>query len=560
MPQFNLGQRWANIGKTVGDIAQMKKSAAERKRAERFQGQQMLQNTLKDVTGYFTGLEKEKTRQRERQENIDREQEQFEWEKFIDARDFADKQWQRKVEQGEANLDRYIAERNRKEVMELENRKMELLETKAENEQQAAENAQEKFDLEKQILKFQVETLGLKEEQERDALQAGNREAAYNFVFDIAKEKMYTEESIPNIADGIRLYLKEQNMFDTPEETAAFIDKMAIEDWLRGSLLKDRETLIEEQARFTAITASIGTQFYSDEYQYQFWYTDDQGVEVFNEEAASAALANMVSAYEDDPAMFDRLTKYFFGAGRVYYPNQDLTNIDKEKEEVIDKDIPVATGVNLDGGVVPNVPYGELSLGEEVDPTTTPVFGTDAETEAFLKSIGLPTTKPRGDTLEGEEVPTITTPGEEKSKYPQNIFSPGAIREGIDVSDTMLGRYDAGKVADENRAFIQELTKNLRKETEIDWGDPADIQRNASPEQLASFIDEQLTKVNYNSLNTLNQKRYDRVKKAVNNVREIPGPEGIGPVDPVMGFVINNKEYSIKSIMDMLERLMNSSV
>ena len=95
MPQFNLGQRWANIGKTVGDKAQMKKSAAERKRAERFQGQQMLQNTLKDVTGYFTGLEKEKTRQRERQENIDREQEQFEWEKFIDARDFADKQWQR---------------------------------------------------------------------------------------------------------------------------------------------------------------------------------------------------------------------------------------------------------------------------------------------------------------------------------------------------------------------------------------------------------------------------------------------------------------------------------
>ena len=128
------------------------------------------------------------------------------------------------------------------------------------------------------------------------------------------------------------------------------------------------------------------------------------------------------------------------------------------------------------------MPYGELSLGEEVDPTTTPVFGTDAETEAFLKSIGLPTTKPRGDTLEGEEVPTITTPGEEKSKYPQNIFSPGAIREGIDVSDTMLGRYDAGKVADENRAFIQELTKNLRKETEIDWSDPVDIQRNASPE------------------------------------------------------------------------------
>jgi len=74
MPQFNLGQRWANIGKTVGDIAQMKKSAAERKRAERFQGQQMLQGALKDVTGYFTGLEKEKTRQRERQENIDREQ------------------------------------------------------------------------------------------------------------------------------------------------------------------------------------------------------------------------------------------------------------------------------------------------------------------------------------------------------------------------------------------------------------------------------------------------------------------------------------------------------
>ncbi len=126
MPQFNLGQRWANIRKTVGDIAQMKKSAAERKRAERFQGQQMLQNTLKDVTGYFTGLEKEKTRQRERQENIDREQEQFEWEKFIDARDFADKQWQRKVEQGEANLDRYIAQRDRAEEIELRTKQFEI--------------------------------------------------------------------------------------------------------------------------------------------------------------------------------------------------------------------------------------------------------------------------------------------------------------------------------------------------------------------------------------------------------------------------------------------------
>jgi hypothetical protein len=81
MPQFNLGQRWANIGKTVGDIAQMKKSAAERKRAERFQGQQMLQNTLKDVTGYFTGLEKEKTRQREREDEKAFREEQFKFEK-----------------------------------------------------------------------------------------------------------------------------------------------------------------------------------------------------------------------------------------------------------------------------------------------------------------------------------------------------------------------------------------------------------------------------------------------------------------------------------------------
>jgi len=126
MPQFNLGQRWANIGKTVGDIAQMKKSAAERKRAERFQGQQMLQNTLKDVTGYFTGLEKEKTRQSERQEDIDREQEQFEWEKHRDARDFADKQWQRRVDQGERNLDRYIAQRDRGEEIELRTKQFEI--------------------------------------------------------------------------------------------------------------------------------------------------------------------------------------------------------------------------------------------------------------------------------------------------------------------------------------------------------------------------------------------------------------------------------------------------
>tara|TARA_R100001594_G_scaffold8141_3_gene21376 strand:+ start:3355 stop:4950 length:1596 start_codon:yes stop_codon:yes gene_type:complete len=70
MPQFNLGQRWANISKTVGDIAQMQKSTAERKRAEKMQGQQMLQQTFKDVYGFADDWGKEQTRQRERQESI----------------------------------------------------------------------------------------------------------------------------------------------------------------------------------------------------------------------------------------------------------------------------------------------------------------------------------------------------------------------------------------------------------------------------------------------------------------------------------------------------------
>lgn len=40
--------------------------------------------------------------------------------------DFADKQWQRKVEQGEANLDRYIAQRDRAEEIELRTKQFEI--------------------------------------------------------------------------------------------------------------------------------------------------------------------------------------------------------------------------------------------------------------------------------------------------------------------------------------------------------------------------------------------------------------------------------------------------
>jgi hypothetical protein len=70
MPQFNLGQRWANISKTVGDIAQMQKSTAERKRAEKMKGEQMLQQTFKDLYGFADDWGKEQTRQRERKEDV----------------------------------------------------------------------------------------------------------------------------------------------------------------------------------------------------------------------------------------------------------------------------------------------------------------------------------------------------------------------------------------------------------------------------------------------------------------------------------------------------------
>lgn len=220
-----------------------------------------------------------------------------------------------------------------------------------------------------------------------------------------------------------------------------------------------------------------------------------------------------------------------------------LRNYYNQEEQGDNKNIDLNENTDL-----AEFPLGGVTEEDSGASEYSPLFGETPEKwkERMAADMGLPQS---GD----------------KSRYPQNIFSSEAIRKGIDVSDTMLGRYDAGKVADDSRAIIQALTKNFRNETEIDWSDPVDIQkhqyrlRNASPEQLASFIDEQLTKVNYNSLNTFDQTRYDTVKKAVNNVRELPGPEGIGPVDPVMGFVINNKEYSIKSIMDMLEQLVNVS-
>ena len=126
MPQFNLGQRWANIGKTVGDIAQMQKSTAERKRAEKMKGEQMLQQTFKDIYGFADDWGKEQTRKRERGEDIEMEQKELERRKFVEDRAFHDLQWQRREDRGERNLDRYIAHRDRAEEIELRTKQFEI--------------------------------------------------------------------------------------------------------------------------------------------------------------------------------------------------------------------------------------------------------------------------------------------------------------------------------------------------------------------------------------------------------------------------------------------------
>ena len=126
MPQFNLGQRWANISKTVGDIAQMQKSTAERKRAEKMKGEQMLQQTFKDIYGFADDWGKEQTRKRERGEDIEMEQKELERRKFVEDRAFHDLQWQRREDRGERNLDRYIAQRDRAEEIELRTKQFEI--------------------------------------------------------------------------------------------------------------------------------------------------------------------------------------------------------------------------------------------------------------------------------------------------------------------------------------------------------------------------------------------------------------------------------------------------
>ena len=309
MPQFNLGQKWANIGKTVGDIAQMQKSSAERKRAERFQGQQMLQNTLKDVTGYFTGLEKEKTRQRERQEDIDREQEQFEWEKHRDARDFADKQWQRKVEQGEANLDRYIAERNRKEVMELENRKLELLEQESETAEKEWQKQQEIFDLEKRLLELQLQEAELEPDRKAGIAQARNRAGVYETVRGMSNGK-YAAEDVDQIAANMREHFYGLDLFGSPEEAKTWVDNIPIEKMLLGSIEKPEEVEVDYegfQSAQKSIDASIALKMEQGVYDIVDEGNNWAG---YDEEAITRDKRAMLSAYQDAP-FFESLMAFY---------------------------------------------------------------------------------------------------------------------------------------------------------------------------------------------------------------------------------------------------------
>ena len=257
MPQFNLGQRWANIGKTVGDIAQMKKSAAERKRAERFQGQQMLQNTLKDVTGYFTGLEKEKTRQSERQEDIDREQTWRDEDIKSQELRYIIEDMRYLKEQQQADLDKRIEEVRYQLQRDREGQRPEKAMAK---QNELAELERKRIDLQNQGNK---EDVRINDFNMKQAVLENSREViedTFNAMENAFKGTFISPESLDSHIDNLHRELEGGEYSEDPEVNSTIIKRLKglATVLLTGKSLIAADPEVKEEPNFPKINDIVG--------------------------------------------------------------------------------------------------------------------------------------------------------------------------------------------------------------------------------------------------------------------------------------------------------------
>lgn len=257
MPQFNLGQRWANIGKTVGDIAQMKKSAAERKRAERFQGQQMLQSTLKDVTGYFTGLEKEKTRQSERQEDIDREQTWRDEDIKSQELRYIIEDMRYLKEQQQADLDKRIEEVRYQLQRDREGQRHEKAMAK---QNELAELERKRIDLQNQGNK---EDVRINDFNMKQAVLENSREViedTFNAMENAFKGTFISPESLDSHIDNLHRELEGGEYSEDPEVNSTIIKRLKglATVLLTGKSLIAADPEVKEEPNFPKINDIVG--------------------------------------------------------------------------------------------------------------------------------------------------------------------------------------------------------------------------------------------------------------------------------------------------------------
>ena len=257
MPQFNLGQRWANIGKTVGDIAQMKKSAAERKRAERFQGQQMLQSTLKDVTGYFTGLEKEKTRQSERQEDIDREQTWRDEDIKSQELRYIIEDMRYLKEQQQADIDKRIEEVRYQLQRDREGQRHEKAMAK---QNELAELERKRIDLQNQGNK---EDVRINDFNMKQAVLENSREViedTFNAMENAFKGTFISPESLDSHIDNLHRELEGGEYSEDPEVNSTIIKRLKglATVLLTGKSLIAADPEVKEEPNFPKINDIVG--------------------------------------------------------------------------------------------------------------------------------------------------------------------------------------------------------------------------------------------------------------------------------------------------------------
>ena len=257
MPQFNLGQRWANIGKTVGDIAQMKKSAAERKRAERFQGQQMLQSTLKDVTGYFTGLEKEKTRQSERQEDIDREQTWRDEDIKSQELRYIIEDMRYLKEQQQADIDKRIEEVRYQLQRDREGQRHEKAMAK---QNDLAELERKRIDLQNQGNK---EDVRINDFNMKQAVLENSREViedTFNAMENAFKGTFISPESLDSHIDNLHRELEGGEYSEDPEVNSTIIKRLKglATVLLTGKSLIAADPEVKEEPNFPKINDIVG--------------------------------------------------------------------------------------------------------------------------------------------------------------------------------------------------------------------------------------------------------------------------------------------------------------